>query len=71
MIAATQESQKASLSGQNSKEQLFDQGFSRLRVDDSRSYYVNNALWVTLSNEVSHIQVLESALLSIRFLVGD
>lgn len=32
---------------------LFDQHFSRLKVDESRSYYVNNALWVTLSSEVS------------------
>lgn len=31
----------------------FDQHFSRLKVDESKSYYVNNALWVTLSSEVS------------------
>jgi hypothetical protein len=29
-----------------------DQEFSRLKVDDSKSYYVNNALWVTLADEV-------------------
>ncbi len=32
--------------------QPLDQDFSRLKVDDSKSYYVNNALWVTLSDEV-------------------
>ncbi len=32
--------------------QALDQEFSRLKVDDSKSYYVNNALWVTLADEV-------------------
>ncbi|KAJ5429235.1 hypothetical protein N7491_006251 [Penicillium cf. griseofulvum] len=30
---------------------LFDLEFSRLKVDESKSYYVHNALWITLSNE--------------------
>ncbi|KAI1152850.1 transcription factor [Nemania diffusa] len=37
---------------------LFDQHFSRLKVDESRSYYVNNALWVTLSSEVEELRDL-------------
>ncbi|KAJ8112672.1 hypothetical protein ONZ43_g5343 [Nemania bipapillata] len=36
----------------------FDQHFSRLKVDESRSYYVNNALWVTLSSEVEELRDL-------------
>ncbi|KAI1349769.1 transcription factor [Xylaria sp. FL0043] len=36
----------------------FDQGFSRLKVDESKSYYVNNALWVTLSSEVEELRDL-------------
>ncbi|KAI0417492.1 transcription factor [Xylaria grammica] len=37
---------------------LFHQDFSRLKVDESRSYYVNNALWVTLSSEVEELRDL-------------
>ncbi|KAF7522764.1 hypothetical protein PCG10_007278 [Penicillium crustosum] len=36
----------------------FDLDFSRLKVDESKSYYVNNALWVTLSNEVEELRDL-------------
>lgn len=36
----------------------FDQHFSRLKVDESKSYYVNNALWVTLSSEVEELRDL-------------
>ncbi|KAI1126488.1 transcription factor [Nemania abortiva] len=36
----------------------FDQHFGRLKVDESRSYYVNNALWVTLSSEVEELRDL-------------
>ncbi|KAE8387993.1 hypothetical protein BDV23DRAFT_160092 [Aspergillus alliaceus] len=36
----------------------FDVDFSRLKVDESKSYYVNNALWVTLSNEVEELRDL-------------
>ncbi len=32
--------------------QPLGQDFSRLKVSDSKSYYVNNPLWVTLSDEV-------------------
>ncbi|KAI1428721.1 transcription factor [Xylaria sp. FL1777] len=35
-----------------------DQDFSRLKVDESKSYYVNNALWVTLSDEVEELRDL-------------
>lgn len=38
---------------QDSEGHSFEQDFSRLKVDESKSYYVNNALWVTLSNEVN------------------
>ncbi|RYP09061.1 hypothetical protein DL765_008583 [Monosporascus sp. GIB2] len=36
----------------------FDQDFSRLKLDESKSYYVSNALWVTLSNEVEELRDL-------------
>ncbi|CAD0090664.1 unnamed protein product, partial [Aureobasidium mustum] len=50
-ISTIRTSQKTSQSDQDA-EQSLDQDFSRLKVDESRSYYVNNALWVTLSNEL-------------------
>ncbi len=45
-----QDSQVQGASGDSTRP--LDQDFSRLKVDDSKSYYVNNALWVTLSDEV-------------------
>ncbi|KAK4149315.1 hypothetical protein C8A00DRAFT_38096 [Chaetomidium leptoderma] len=41
-----------------SDSQSLDQDFSRLKVDESKSYYVNNALWVTLSDEVEELRDL-------------
>ncbi|KAI0115700.1 transcription factor [Nemania sp. FL0031] len=40
----------------------FDQHFSRLKVDESRSYYVNNALWVTLSSQWYQVEELRDLL---------
>ncbi|KAJ9137762.1 Bikaverin cluster-transcription factor [Pleurostoma richardsiae] len=36
----------------------FDQDFSRLKIDKSKSYYVSNALWVMLSNEIEELRDL-------------
>ncbi|KAG5745043.1 hypothetical protein H9Q70_012268 [Fusarium xylarioides] len=49
--AAARENQDTPQSAQDSEGHSFKQDFSRLKVDESKSYYVNNALWVTLSNE--------------------
>lgn len=35
----------------------FDEDFSRLKVDDLESYYVNNPLWVKLADEVTMCQL--------------
>ncbi|RYO74899.1 hypothetical protein DL766_003724 [Monosporascus sp. MC13-8B] len=59
--AAAQENrlaQEASHAREASDTHSFDQDFSRLKVDESKSYYVNNALWVTLSNEVEELRDL-------------
>lgn len=45
------ENQDTPQTAQDSEGHSFEQDFSRLKVDESKSYYVNNALWVTLSNE--------------------
>ncbi|RYP56899.1 hypothetical protein DL771_011541 [Monosporascus sp. 5C6A] len=50
--------QETSHAREASETHSFDQDFSRLKVDESKSYYVNNALWVTLSNEVEELRDL-------------
>ncbi|KAL2126429.1 hypothetical protein VTI74DRAFT_931 [Chaetomium olivicolor] len=49
---------ETSHSGDPSDAQSFDQDFSRLKVDESKSYYVSNALWVTLADEVEELRDL-------------
>ncbi|KAF4335196.1 bikaverin cluster-transcription factor [Fusarium beomiforme] len=56
--AAARENQDTPQTTQDSEDHSFEQDFSRLKVDESKSYYVNNALWVTLSNEVEELRDL-------------
>ncbi|KAF5674627.1 bikaverin cluster-transcription factor [Fusarium circinatum] len=56
--AAARENQDTPQTAQDSDGHSFEQDFSRLKVDESKSYYVNNALWVTLSNEVEELRDL-------------
>lgn len=50
---ARENNDKAPPTAQDIEGHSFEQDFSRLKVSESKSYYVNNALWVTLSNEAS------------------
>ncbi|KAJ6181153.1 hypothetical protein N7519_011614 [Penicillium mononematosum] len=52
------QAQETSHAREASETHPFDLDFSRLKVDESKSYYVNNALWVTLSNEVEELRDL-------------
>ncbi|EXA44001.1 hypothetical protein FOVG_05508 [Fusarium oxysporum f. sp. pisi HDV247] len=56
--AARENNDDAPQTAQDSEGHSFEQDFSRLKVDESKSYYVNNALWVTLSNEVEELRDL-------------
>ncbi|KAF5579843.1 bikaverin cluster-transcription factor [Fusarium pseudocircinatum] len=56
--AAARENQDTPQTAPDSEGHSFEQDFSRLKVDESKSYYVNNALWVTLSNEVEELRDL-------------
>ncbi|KAL2213500.1 transcription factor [Sarocladium strictum] len=56
--AATGGTQASSQPEYEGEGQVLEHEFSRLEVNDSRSHYMNHALWVTLSNEVEELRDL-------------
>ncbi|OQE83617.1 hypothetical protein PENNAL_c0031G02269 [Penicillium nalgiovense] len=52
------QAQETSHAREASETHPFDLDFNRFKVDESKSYYVNNALWVALSNEVEELRDL-------------